>query len=129
MNITPKEKAVELVDKHRTIIRKADLYGHLPSEDEILLAKESALINVSEIIKAASFFEYPYWKRVKQEIEELKSFTEKFNYNDEHIVDTHVDEVIRIHAIFFDISPAKQRKTLRILLFWAIKHYLKILFK
>lgn len=39
------------------------------------------------------------------------------------------EEVIRIHAIFFKKSCKKQRETLRMLIWWSIKHYFKILFK
>lgn len=46
-----------------------------------------------------------------------------------HVNHHGIDEVIRVHAIFFEKSPAKQRKTLRIFVSWAIKHYFKILFK
>ena len=48
--MTPKEMAVKLLDKHRTIIRKADLYGYLVPSDEIFLAKESAIITANRII-------------------------------------------------------------------------------
>jgi len=74
-----KEKAQELVDKYRTTIRKADVYGNLASEDEIYLAKECALIAVEEIIKEKQEchkFEcygndIEYWQQVKTEIEQL----------------------------------------------------------
>lgn len=39
------------------------------------------------------------------------------------------EEVIRIHANFFEKPPYKQRATLRLLMWWSIKHYFKILFK
>ena len=79
-----KEKAQELVDKYRTTIRKADVYGNLASEDEIYLAKECALIAVDEILNVASpdeftckFFSGDYYSDqdyfivVKTEIKQL----------------------------------------------------------
>lgn len=39
------------------------------------------------------------------------------------------EEVIRIHSVFFKKSYKKQRETLRMLIWWSIKHYFKILFK
>lgn len=39
------------------------------------------------------------------------------------------EEVIKIHAIFFQKPAYKQRATLRLLMWWSIKHYFKILFK
>lgn len=72
--MTPKEKAIELIDKHRTIIRKADVYNNLETIDEIDLAKQCALIAIDEIInskhawnKTKSNF-VNYWQEVKQEI-------------------------------------------------------------
>jgi hypothetical protein len=45
------------------------------------------------------------------------------------IEDTNYEEVIRIHSIFFSKTYKKQKSTLRLLIWWAIKHYFKILFK
>jgi hypothetical protein len=39
------------------------------------------------------------------------------------------DEVIRIHWIFFKKPYSKQRAVIRLLVWWAIKHYFKVLFK
>lgn len=39
------------------------------------------------------------------------------------------EEVIKIHAVFFKKSYNKQRAVLRLLIWWSIKHYFKILFK
>lgn len=39
------------------------------------------------------------------------------------------EEVIKIHAIFFKKPYHKQRATLRLLIWWSVKHYFKILFK
>ena len=77
--MTPKDKAVELVDKYRTCIRIADKYDNNVSEDEIYLAKQCALIAVDEILKSnpCKFIVYEYeinrdyWQEVKQEIEKL----------------------------------------------------------
>lgn len=38
-------------------------------------------------------------------------------------------EVIRIHHTFFFKSKRKQRVMLRLLIWWAVKHYFKTLFK
>ena len=78
--MTPKEIAIQIVDKHRTTIRKADIYGYLLSDDEIYLAKESALITVIMIMSASphsnpfnstGYSTMGYWQEVKQEIEKL----------------------------------------------------------
>jgi hypothetical protein len=45
------------------------------------------------------------------------------------IEDAFSDEVIRVHVLFFQKSFKKQRQTLRLLLWWAIRYYFKILFK
>ena len=45
------------------------------------------------------------------------------------IVDQPMDEVVRIHSEFFKKPYYKQREVLRLLLWWSLKHYLKILFK
>jgi hypothetical protein len=45
------------------------------------------------------------------------------------IEDINQDEVIRIYAVFFKKSGRKQRQTLSLLIWWAIKHYFRILFK
>jgi hypothetical protein len=80
-NMTPKEKAIELVDKYRTYVRIADKYDYNVSEDEIHISKQCALIAVDEIINNNS--KIPglltqdtmrntwYWQEVKQEIEKL----------------------------------------------------------
>jgi hypothetical protein len=38
-------------------------------------------------------------------------------------------EVVRIYPSFFKKSYRKQRATLRLLIWWSIKRYFKILFK
>lgn len=43
--------------------------------------------------------------------------------------DERMDEVVRIHRNLFDKSYKKQRKVMRMLIWWSIKHYFKILFK
>jgi hypothetical protein len=42
---------------------------------------------------------------------------------------TDIDEVVRINAIFFEKPYSKQRATLRLLIWWSVNHYLKIIFK
>jgi hypothetical protein len=70
--MTPKEKAIELVDKYRTYVRIADKYDYNLSEDEIHISKQCALITVDEIIESDTQFCYGnYWQEVKQEIEKL----------------------------------------------------------
>lgn len=39
------------------------------------------------------------------------------------------EEVIRVNAIFFKKPHHQQKEVLRLLIWWAIKHYFKILFK
>ena len=38
-------------------------------------------------------------------------------------------EVFRVHRVFFDQPYYKQRRAIRLLLWWSIKHYFKTLFK
>jgi len=57
--MTPKEKAIELVEKFKELYD----YGSL--------GKDCALIAVDEIINVTEFFELEYWYKVKQEIEKL----------------------------------------------------------
>lgn len=45
------------------------------------------------------------------------------------IEDSKMDEVITIHPLFFQKSFKKQRDTLKLLIWWSVKHYLRILFK
>lgn len=40
-----------------------------------------------------------------------------------------VEEVFRVNSIFFSIPHNKQRRILRILIWWSIKEYFKKLFK
>ncbi len=47
----------------------------------------------------------------------------------ETISDEPLEEVVTIHSIFFRKSARKQRNVLRMLIWWSIKHYFKILFK
>ena len=72
-----KETAIELIDKHRTIIRAADKYEYLDPEDEFHLAGQCALISVNLRLGGTFMFsciEYgedslEYWQQVKKEIE------------------------------------------------------------
>jgi hypothetical protein len=45
------------------------------------------------------------------------------------VVSDSVDEVIRVNSVFFNKSPEKQRKVLRLFMWWAIKSYFKTIFK
>ena len=47
----------------------------------------------------------------------------------ETISENSTEEVITIHSVFFKKQYSKQRKVLRILLWWSIKRYFKIIFK
>jgi hypothetical protein len=45
------------------------------------------------------------------------------------IVDKPMDEVIRIHSEFFNKPYKNQRAVLRLMIWWSVKHYFKIIFK
>jgi hypothetical protein len=47
----------------------------------------------------------------------------------ETISDEPFEEVVTIHAAFFKKPAHKQRFVLRLLIWWSVKHYFKILFK
>ena len=50
----------------------------------------------------------------------------------EHLIvedDNSLDEVVRINASFFQKSYNKQRTVLKLLIWWSVKHYFKIIFK
>lgn len=49
--------------------------------------------------------------------------------SEKSIVDEPMEEVIRIHALFFKKPLKKQRAVLRLLIWWSIKYYFKTLFK
>jgi hypothetical protein len=70
--MTPKEKAVELVEQHRATIRKSDVYDYL-SYRVVYLAKQCALIAVDEILNAHLFDldEKEFWQQVRTEIANL----------------------------------------------------------
>jgi hypothetical protein len=65
--MTPKEKAIELVDKMQYPMDGVYVISHV--------ANELALIAVDEILKNDTIFLYvhhlDFWKEVKQEIEKL----------------------------------------------------------
>jgi hypothetical protein len=75
--MTPKEKAIELVDTYRIMLMNSDT----ECGEEILctvIAKYCALIAVDEILKQCWDYRdidlqasYDYWKEVKQEIQLL----------------------------------------------------------
>ena len=71
MNTTPKEKAKELFDQYHNLIQ--EIGGELGHEILVsILAKESCLIAVDEIIKATTPLTSTYfWQEVKQEINNL----------------------------------------------------------
>ena len=78
----PKEKAIELIDKYRSIVKDGQ---RLISP--LIYAKQCALIAVDEIIEATNMYQFgisndkesippkvvnhPYWQEVKNEIEAL----------------------------------------------------------
>jgi len=67
--MTPKEKAIELVDKIYFDI-DFDLAG-MPNT-KIMVSKQCALIEIDEIISDnASVYSQKYWNEVKQEIKKL----------------------------------------------------------
>ena len=77
-DMTPKEKAEELVDKMYFSRRYDDAESYIPQRayDH---AKECALIAVDEILDIVSVIYdcdaqvlYPYWEDVKKEIENIK---------------------------------------------------------
>ncbi len=45
------------------------------------------------------------------------------------VTDDENKEVVRIHARFFNVSYKEQRDVIRLLIWWSIRHYIKILFK
>jgi hypothetical protein len=45
------------------------------------------------------------------------------------IDDNQRKEVVTIHARFFNVSYKEQKEVLRLLIWWSIRHYIKILFK
>jgi len=64
--MTPKEKAIELVEKY------IDLQDENLKECDYIFSKLCALIAVDEIISDnASIYSQQYWNEVKQEIEKL----------------------------------------------------------
>jgi hypothetical protein len=64
--MTPREKAIELVDKFSSVLMHDELY-----DDSVMCA----LVAVDEILKNDTIFLYvhhlDFWKEVKQEIEKL----------------------------------------------------------
>lgn len=77
--MTPKEKAIELVDKYKNLEIKLSHFvnDYLFGGDIIIKMKDNqskqcALIAVDEILKAITNYEdIDYWHAVKQEIEKL----------------------------------------------------------
>ena len=60
--MTPKEKAIELVDK---------MLNEQSNTEEIYDAKQCALIAVDEIIESYNFVNKSYWQEVKHENKRL----------------------------------------------------------
>jgi hypothetical protein len=79
MNMTPKEKAKELVEKYKQIIKQADKYSHLLEFEERHFATQCALTAVDEILNNPKNYQRglsedlhdEYWQKVKKEIELL----------------------------------------------------------
>ena len=77
--MTPKEKAIELVDKFENIVPMIDGYYSYQEmiEEHFNKSKQCALISVDELIieknkwENGSFYTSKYWDYVKQEIEKL----------------------------------------------------------
>lgn len=68
--MSPKNKAIELVDVYRTILMNKDT----ECGNEILctvIAKKSALIAVEEVINILPPTYNDYWEQVKHEIEKI----------------------------------------------------------
>lgn len=74
MELTPKEKAIELIDQYRLIL----IHSETDAGEEILcttIAKQCALVSVDEIIKANPKVKHlkssiSYWQEVLREIKE-----------------------------------------------------------
>lgn len=69
--MTPKEKAIELIDKHRVILIQSDT----DAGEEILcttIAKQCALVVCNEVLGYMGADRgYEFWIEVKQEIDKL----------------------------------------------------------
>ena len=63
MQLTPKEKAQELLHKMENIALKHDCFGA-----EYLVAKECALIAVDEILNICPLANRDYWLEVRNEL-------------------------------------------------------------
>lgn len=57
------------------------------------------------------------------------SSNEDYTGRESSIDDNESKEVIRIHARFFNVSYKEQRDVLKLLIWWSIRHYIRILFK
>ena len=73
--MTPKEKAEELVDKHKILFKHYDANPRLNIGLHEYF-KKCALIAVDEIVKEIDIIMFPnpfkqYWNKVKQEIEKI----------------------------------------------------------
>lgn len=68
--MTPKEKAVELVEKFKQFADSQLTYDSFEQDKETLLknSKQCAIICVDEILKESEE-QYEYWQQVKEEIQ------------------------------------------------------------
>jgi hypothetical protein len=81
MNLTPKEKAQELVELYKPLVTTWDCYWDTARNEEDIIsdAKQCALIAVNEVIFSLPLMPYgmqylckrDYWEDIKQEIEKL----------------------------------------------------------
>ncbi len=76
-----KDKAYELINKHREFINKTYANGEYWPEDELENAKECTLITIEQVLDVIGyptlFHETKYfWEQVKKEVELIKTFNE-----------------------------------------------------
>ena len=71
MELTPKQKAKELVNKYIPHIAGADRYNSTLGIYDKHISKQCALIAVDEILHTCVESMMYYWNEVKQEIEKL----------------------------------------------------------
>ena len=74
--MTAKEKAQELVNKHKTLLQTNNKTSYILYKDELEFSKKNALIEVEKLIlqtpiNYVSYSTLELWKKVKDEIEKL----------------------------------------------------------
>lgn len=69
--MTPKEKAIELVDKMKYPIDGVYIISHIANELALIAVDEIIRELTEEISPSVHGFRHQYWKEVKQEIEKL----------------------------------------------------------